>query len=104
MFSADNTQSGSRRTLYLAAALVAAAIISIPAPSVRALGNPFDKPYEVEEDEGVVATPPQRAAPSVPATFLQQSYRPGSVAKLVLGRAERAVTVQIFHAGPEHAR
>jgi len=104
MFSADNTQSGSRRTLFLAAALVAAAIISIPATTTRALGNPLGEAYEVEENEGVVANTTQRDAPSVPATFLQQSYRPGSVAKLVLWHSERSVTVQIFHAGPEHTR
>jgi hypothetical protein len=90
--------------LFLAAALAAAAIISMPATTTRALGNPINKPYEVEEDEGVVANTAQRDAPAVQATFLQQSYRPGSVAKLVLWRSERTVTVQIFHTGPEHTR
>jgi hypothetical protein len=95
MFSADNIQSGARRTLFLAAAL-AAAIVSIhtvPAGS-----------SEVDEDEGVVTNTAQRDAPAVEATFLQQSYRPQSTAKLVLWRDERSVTIQIFRSGPEHAR
>jgi hypothetical protein len=105
MFSADNTSGGARRTLSFAAALAAAAIISIPpAPTQDPSWNPSSAPYEVEEDEGVVANTAERDAPAVEATFLRQSYRPGTIAKLVLWRSEPSVTVQIFHAGPEDTR
>ena len=105
MFSADNIPSGARRTLFFAAALAAAATISIPAATTRAQSwKPSDESYEVEEDEGVVANTAQRDAPAVQATFLHQSYSPGAKAKLVLWQAEAHVTIQVFHAGPEHAR
>jgi len=40
--------------------------------------------------------PAWETTPGVPATFLQQSYRPGEVAKLVLWRAEPAFSVRIY--------
>ena len=40
-------------------------------------------------------------APSVPATFLRDSYRPGEVARFVLWKRERAFTVQFFRIDPE---
>jgi hypothetical protein len=38
--------------------------------------------------------------PTVPATFLQQSYAPGESARLVLWRAEPSLTVQLFRVAP----
>jgi hypothetical protein len=44
--------------------------------------------------------PAFETTPTVPATFLQQSYAPGDLARLVLWRRESAFSVQVFRVAP----
>jgi hypothetical protein len=77
-------------------ALPAAAHVDRPAPFH------VEAAYEVDTDEGRAPRPKWELFPTVEATFLRESYRPGSVAKLVLWHAERNVTLRIYHSGPEN--
>ena len=60
-----------------------------------------ETPDGVDEDEGRAPRPKWENRPAVAATFLRDSYRPGSTATLVLWRRERAVTLRVYHSGPE---
>jgi hypothetical protein len=86
------SRGSGRRTVSLAAALAA---------SFLAIGS-NSSPIQVDLDGWV----PTKAdlAPSVQAAFPRESYSPGSTASLNLYSKAKSLTVQVFHAGPEHAR
>src|SRR5437870_5473084 len=94
MFATTHIQSrgSGRRTVLLAAALAASFLSIGSSPS----------PIDVDLDGWV----PTKAdfAPSVQAAFPRESYAPGSIASLVVYSKAKGLTVQIFHAGPEHTR
>ena len=89
------TRAAARRTTLAAlSTAAAAALLSISTPVA---------PLDEEALEGRVPTSAE-LVPSVEAAFPRESYRPGSVARLVsFGRAPN-VTVQLFRIGPEHQR
>jgi hypothetical protein len=75
--------------------LVLLSMLSLPA------ARTFAEPLGVEVDEGLAPRPAWESAPTVEATFLRDSYAPGSTATLVLWKPERHVAIQIFRAGTE---
>ncbi len=56
---------------------------------------------DIDDDDGRAPRPKWENMPGVAATFLRDSYRPGSTARLVLWWPERALTLQFFRSGPE---
>ena len=54
--------------------------------------------------DGRVPRPKWENAPAVAATFLRESYAPGTDATFVLWRPERRLEIQIFRAGSERTR
>src|SRR5262249_11187311 len=91
-----STHSHSRRLLGLAAFILF--LVALPGATHASSGTPDG----VEVDVGLAPRPKWENAPSVEATFLRDSYRPGATATLVLWRAERSLTLRVYHAGPEN--
>jgi hypothetical protein len=91
--SACNTRRARKVALATAAAFL---LLAVPSGSPR--GLPGD-----EELEGRAPTP-EEVRPSVEAAFQRESYPPGVTASLVIFNRTRGLTLQIFHAGPEHLR
>src|SRR5213593_51699 len=91
-----STYSHSRRLLGLAAFILFLVALSGATRSIPAV------PAGVDVDEGRAPRPKWEHAPSVEATFLRDSYRPGGTATLVLWHRERALSLRIFHTGPEN--
>lgn len=91
-----STYTHRRRLLGLAALILV--LVALPG-ATRFVS---DVPQGVDVDEGLAPRPKWEQAPSVEATFLRDSYRPGATAMLVLWHAERVLTLRIFHAGPEN--
>jgi hypothetical protein len=90
----------ARRTRGLLPLLL---LLVITAISGATVSQP-DVPSGVDADDGRAPRPKWEHSPSVEATFLRDSYRPGSVATLVLWRNERSLRVRIYRAGPEKKR
>jgi hypothetical protein len=61
---------------------------------------PAQQYLDIDTDEGLAPRPKWELVPAVEATFLRESYKPGSVARLVLWHKERSLNIQFFHAGP----
>jgi hypothetical protein len=66
-------------------------------------GAPPPSASDVDEHEGRAPTA-EEVRPAVEAALLSESYAPGSTATLVVHNRAGDVVVQIFRAGPEHAR
>jgi N,N-dimethylformamidase beta subunit-like, C-terminal len=86
--------------------------VAIAASLALALSTPTHRAPElsrsvgdaaVDDDDGRAPRPKWENAPAVAATFLKDSYRPGSVATLVLWRPESRVTMRIYRSGPERS-
>jgi hypothetical protein len=91
-----STYSHPRRLLGLAALILFLVALTGATPAVPSI------PAGVDVDEGLAPRPKWENAPSVQATFLRASYRPGATATLVLWRGEGRLTLRIFHTGPEN--
>src|SRR6266508_2672470 len=89
-----------RILLFLAMLLVTASVLADrPTPPVLVPAEPAEL---VDDDEGLAPRPAFESTPAVAATFLRESYRGGETAYLVLWQRESSLTLQVFHAGPEH--
>ena len=93
-----STYTHTRRPLALAALILFVVALSGATRSESAV------PAGVDVDEGRAPRPHWEHAPSVEATFLRDSYRPGASATLVLWRREGTFTLRIFQAGPEQGK
>src|SRR3954466_13901750 len=71
------------------------------AVAVESVPDGVETAYEVDEDEGRAPRPKWENAPAVAATFLRDTYRPGTTATWVLWHREGRLTLQIFRSGPE---
>src|ERR1700745_767154 len=91
-----STYSHTRRLLGLAAFILFLVALPGATPSIPSV------PAGVDVDEGLAPRPKWENAPSVQATFLHDSYRPGATATLVLVPDEGRLTLRIFHTGPEN--
>jgi hypothetical protein len=91
-----STTSHTRRLFALAASILFLVALTGATRSIAQV------PDGVDVDEGLAPRPKWENAPSVEATFLHDSYRPGATATFVLWRPERALTLRIYRTGPEN--
>jgi hypothetical protein len=93
------------RVLFIstAVAIVASVVLALWTPAHRTAEQPrvVAADAAVDDDDGRAPRPKWENAPAVAATFLKDSYRPGSVATLVLWHTESRVTMRIYRSGPE---
>jgi hypothetical protein len=95
--------SGDKRALLVPALAAVLATLALPTTTVTT-PSPRPRTIEVEEDEGLAPRPKWENTPGVAATFLRESYAPGSTARLVLWRREGLLELQLFRVGPERTR
>jgi hypothetical protein len=98
MLTIRNIHRGApRRTVpfLLSAGALAALVIGVSASAPA--------PSSEHELEGRAPTP-EELQPSVEAAFPRESYAPRTEASLVIFNSARGLTLQLFHAGPEHVR
>jgi N,N-dimethylformamidase beta subunit-like, C-terminal len=98
MNSAHDTHHAARA----AAALLALAIVSFVLHGERpmSVGNAPQAIVEEEEHEGRAPTDVE-LTPSVEAAFPEESYAPGSTARLVVSNRAHGLTLQLFRVGEE---
>jgi hypothetical protein len=98
MWNTTRSRPAALAIMVALAAMAAAATAATQAGQAHSHASSW---RPVTDDEGVAPRPAVENTPAVEATFLRESYAPGTFATLVLWRPEGALTLQVLQSGPE---
>ena len=96
-----NTPRSRSKALAIMLVLAALAVPSLVASHHGKTVLPAASWRPASDEEGVAPLPAFENTPAVEATFLRESYAPGSFATLALWRPEGELTLQVLQSGPE---